>query len=117
MLKHEGTINITQLDWRKRMQERCIQEVTNDLVENQMELEYEESDQEIEEIEVMDNFKLVDVIHKFEQIKAMAITSTNRFVEIYYYIYHKVQEMSISGRIQTSMDKYFKWVFIISVLT
>ena len=65
------------------MQERCIQEVTNDLVENQMELEYEESDQEIEEIEVMDNFKLVDVIHKFEQIKAMAITSTtglSRFI-------------------------------------
>ena len=57
------------------MQETCIQEVTNDLVENQMELEYEESDQEIEELEVMDNFKLVDVIHQFEQIKAMAITS------------------------------------------
>ena len=62
------------------MQERCIQEVTNDLVENQMELEYKESDQEIEEIEVMDNYKLVDVIHKFEQIKAMAITS----MSVYY---------------------------------
>ena len=57
------------------MQERCIQEVTNDLVENQMELEYEESDQEIEEIDVMDNYKLVDVIDKFEQIKAITSMS------------------------------------------
>ena len=68
------------------MQERCIQEVTNDLVENQMELEYEESDQEIEEIEVMDNFKLVDVIHKFEQIKAMAVCLYIKFSFCFYSI-------------------------------
>ena len=58
---------------------------------------------------MVDNLKPVDVIHMFEQIKTIAITSTDRrFVESYNYIYTKVQEMSISGRIQTSIDKSFK---------
>ena len=58
---------------------------------------------------MVDNLKPVDVMHMFEQIKTIAITSTDRrFVESYNYIYTKVQEMSISGRIQTSIDKSFK---------
>ena len=58
---------------------------------------------------MVDNLKPVDVMHMLEQIKAIAITSTDRrFVESYNYIYTKVQEMSISGRIQTSIDKSFK---------
>ena len=58
--------------------ERCIQEVTNDVVENRMELDYEGSDQEVEEIEVVDNLNLVDVMQILEQIKTIAITSTDR---------------------------------------
>ena len=58
--------------------ERCIQEVTNDVVENQMELDYEGSDQEVEEIEVVDNLNLVDVMQILEQIKTIAITSADR---------------------------------------
>ena len=58
--------------------ERCIQEVNNDVVENQMELYYEGSDQEVEEIEVVDNLNLVDVMQILEQIKTIAITSTDR---------------------------------------
>ena len=58
---------------------------------------------------MVDNLKPVDVMHMLEQIKTIAITSTDRrFVESYNYIYTKVQEMSISGRIQTSIDKSFK---------
>ena len=58
---------------------------------------------------MVDNLKPVDVMHMFEQIKTIAITSTDRrFVESYNYIYTKVQEMSISGRIQTSIEKSFK---------
>ena len=37
---HKKQNNTTQFDWW----ERCIQEVTNDVVENQMELDYEGSD-------------------------------------------------------------------------
>ena len=48
MLKHHDT---TQVDWYKTTQERCIQEVTNDVVEKQMELDYERSHQELEEIQ------------------------------------------------------------------
>ena len=58
--------------------ERCIQEVTNDVVENRMQLDYEGSDQEVEEIEVVDNLNLVDVMQILEQIKTIAITSTDR---------------------------------------
>ena len=58
--------------------ERCIQEVTNVVVENQMELDYEGSDQELEEIEVVDNLNLVDVMQILEQIKTIAITSADR---------------------------------------
>ena len=58
--------------------ERCIQKVTNDVVENQMELDYEGSDQELKEIEVVDNLNLVDVMQILEQIKTIAITSTDR---------------------------------------
>ena len=66
---------------------------------------------------MVDNLKPVDVMHMFEQIKTIAITSTDRrFVESYNYIYTQIQEMSISGRIQTSIDKSFKWVLIISGL-
>ena len=58
---------------------------------------------------MVDNLKPVDVMHMLEQIKTIAITSTDRrFVESYNYIYTKVQEISISGRIQTSIDKSFK---------
>ena len=77
-------------------QGRCIQEVTNDVVDNQMELDYERSDQELEEIEVVDNLKPVDVMHMLEQIKTMAATSTDTAgVKSYDYIYKKVQKMSI----------------------
>lgn len=55
----------------------CIQEVTNNVVDNQMQLDYEGSDQELEEIEVVDNLKPVDVMHMLEQIKTMATTSTD----------------------------------------
>ena len=37
-------------------------------MENQIELDYEGSDQDPEEIEVVDNLKLVDVMHMLEQI-------------------------------------------------
>ena len=71
-------------------QERCIQEVTNNVVDNQMQLDYEGSDQELEEIEVVDNLKPVDVMHMLEQIKTMTITSTDRkFVENCDYIHKK----------------------------
>ena len=74
-----------------------------------MEFVYEGSNQELEEIEMVDKLKPVDVMHMLEQIKTMAIASTDRkFVESYDYIYKKVQEMSISKRIQSSIDKYFK---------
>ena len=74
-----------------------------------MEFVYKGSNQELEEVEMVDKLKPVDVMHMLEQIKTMAITSTDRkFVESYDYIYKKVQEMSISKRIQTSIDKYFK---------
>ena len=66
---------------------------------------------------MVDNLKPVDVMHMLEQIKTIAITWTDRrFVESYNCIYTKVQEMPISGRIQTSIDKSFKWVFIKSGL-
>ena len=58
--------------------ERCIQEVTNVVIENQMELDYEGSDEELEEIEVVDNLNLVDVMQILEQIKTIAITSADR---------------------------------------
>ena len=52
-----------------------------------MELDYKRSDQELEQTEVVNNLKLVDVMHILEQIKTMAITSTDRkFVESYDYI-------------------------------
>ena len=66
-----------------------------------MKLDYEGSDQKLEEFKIVDNLKLVDVIYVLEQIITMAITSTYRkFVESYDYIYGKVQEMSVSERIQ-----------------
>ena len=66
-----------------------------------MKLDYEGSDQKLEEFKIVDNLKLVDVIYVLEQIITMAITSTYRkFVESYDYIYRKVQEMSVSERIQ-----------------
>ena len=37
-------------------------------MENQIELDYEGRDQDPEEIEVVDNLKLVDVMHILEQI-------------------------------------------------
>ena len=36
-----------------------------------MELDYKGSDQELEKIEVVDNLKLVNVIHMLEQIRTM----------------------------------------------
>ena len=66
-----------------------------------MKLNYEGSDQKLEEFKIVDNLKLVDVIYVLEQIITMAITSTYRkFVESYGYIYGKVQEMSVLERIQ-----------------
>ena len=74
-----------------------------------MELDYDGSDQELEEIEVVDNLKPVDVMHMLKQIRTMAIASADiMFAENYDYIYKKVQEMSIPERIQTTIDKYFK---------
>ena len=74
-----------------------------------MELDCEEGDQELTETEVVNNLKLVYVVHMLELIKTMAITSTDRtFVETYDNVYRKVQEMSISERIQISIYKYFK---------
>lgn len=74
-----------------------------------MELDCEEGDQELTETEVVNNLKPVYVVHMLELIKTMAITSTDRtFVETYYNVYRKVQEMSISERIQISIYKYFK---------
>ena len=85
------------------------QAVTNDVVKNQMELDCEEGDQELTETEVVNNLKPVYVVHMLELIKTMAITSTDRtFVETYDSVYRKVQEMSISERIQISIYKYFK---------
>ena len=59
------------------MREKCIQEVTNDAVENQIKSDYEGSDHKIEEIKMVDNLKPVDVMHMLEQIKTMATTSTD----------------------------------------
>lgn len=74
-----------------------------------MELDCEEGDQELTETEVVNNLKPVYVVHMLELIKTMAITSTDRtFVETYDNVYRKVQEMSISERIQISIYKYFK---------
>ena len=93
---HEETINTTQVDWHKTMREKCIQEVTNDVVEDQIKPDYEGSDHKIEEIEMVDNLKPVDVMHMLEQIKTMTTTSTDRAcVKSYDYIYKKVQKMSI----------------------
>ena len=93
---HEETINTTQVDWRKTMREKCIQEVTNDVVEDQIKPDYEGSDHKIEEIKMVDNLKPVHVMHMLEQIKTMATTSTDRAcVNSYDYIYKKVQKMSI----------------------
>ena len=36
---HGEALNTTQVDWRETARERCIQELTNDIVENQMELD------------------------------------------------------------------------------
>ena len=59
-----------------------------------MEIDYEGSDREFEEIDVVDNLKLVDVMHTLEQIRTMANTLTDRkFVVSYDYIYKKVQEI------------------------
>ena len=86
----------------------CIQEVTNNVVDNQMQLDYEGSDQELEEIEVVDNLKPVDVMHMLEQIKTMTITSTDRkFVENCDYIHKKVQEMLSGNAIRKGGLKYF----------
>ena len=74
-----------------------------------MELDCEEGDQELTETEVVNNLKPVYVVHMSELIKTIAITSTGRtFVETYDNVYRKVQEMSISERIQISIYKYFK---------
>ena len=74
-----------------------------------MELDCEEGDQELTETEVVNNLKPVYVVHMLELIKTMAITSTDRtFFETYDNVYRKVQEMSISERIQISIYKYFK---------
>lgn len=74
-----------------------------------MELDCEEGDQELTETEVVNNLKPVYVVHMLELIKTMAITSTDRtFVETYDNVCRKVQEMSISERIQISIYKYFK---------
>ena len=116
---HQGATDVIQVDWRETTWERCIQEVTNDVVENRMELDYKGSDQELEKIEVVDNLKLVNVMHMLEQIRTMTWLSlwTNRkFIKSYDCIYKKVLEMSISGRTQTSINKFFTWVFIIYVL-
>ena len=59
----EEEIYTTQADWRETTRERCIQEVTNDVVENPMELDHERSDQKLKEIEVVDNLKPVAVMH------------------------------------------------------
>ena len=52
-------------------QERYIQEVTNDVVENQMKLDFEGSDRELQEFKIVDNLKLVDVTYMLEQIITM----------------------------------------------
>ena len=72
-----------------------------------MELDYEGSNQELKETKVGDILKPVDVMYLLEQIKTMVITPTDRkFAESYGYIYKKVQEMSISERMQTSTERY-----------
>lgn len=71
---HQGATDIIQVDWRETTWERCIQEVTNEEVENRMELDYKGSDQELEKIEVVDNLQLVNVMHMLEQIRTMTIT-------------------------------------------
>ena len=43
-----------------------------------MELDYDGSDQEFEEIEVVDNLNLVDVMQILEQKKTIAFTLTDR---------------------------------------
>ena len=59
----------------------------------------------------MDQPKTVEVLHMFQKIKTMATTSTDaKLIQSYNYIYQKVQEMSIKEKIQTSIEKYFKWV-------
>ena len=70
---HEEELNTTQVDWRETTRERCIQELTNDIVENQMELDQKGSDQELEEIEAVDNLKPVDVMQMLKQIKGMIV--------------------------------------------
>ena len=106
---HQDAINTKQVDWCETTREKYIYKVTNDVVENQMELDCEESDQELKEIEVANNLRPAYVVRMLEQIKTMAITSTDRtFIESYDYIYRKVQETSISERTQISIDKYFK---------
>ena len=69
-----------------------------------------ESEEEIEQV-LTDQPKTVEVLQIFQKIKTMATTSTNaELIQSYDYIYQKVQQMSITEKIQTRIEKYFKCV-------